>query len=541
MSASARFRFVHDFAFTGLDAAGVANVLDRMLAVAEEKNDSRSYIAVKFRRYERRETLKLPPTEILPTLTDMEREARENNFDVETVAGRLYLKYEQFKYKKIPTEQMYAEVQIAFGSMEALGFDRFQDYKPETMFYILIKFMQDLEDYEESFRFLTTAERVLAPTGKNYVLYTLFLNYLQSYWQRKKDYSKAIEYAQKVLRFNQHLPADATDPEAGWRARFWQGFSSLSIADMMLQQGKREEVERYADQGYAWSRVETAGSPRAAYIAEYEALQVYIPIKLEFGKLAEAGALLKRSKELKEMLGVRWDISIFKHIKFYENLARYEEMLGRPADALHYTKLARELQDSLDRRNDIRKFEQINQRLAAEKYTEQLRLVEAEKEFQEELRNAAFVLLALVLALSFAWFRRQRRLRQQKEQELEAAQKDLVDLTQRLREKSELLENLRVEISDRSVNGERSQYLEQLFTSMILTEEDWRRFRAVFEKVHPNFMKEQKALYPGLTPAELRYLVLEHLELSTHEMANMLGVSDNTIRQTRARLRRKTG
>ena len=82
--------------------------------------------------------------------------------------------------------------------------------------------------------------------------------------------------------------------------------------------------------------------------------------------------------------------------------------------------------------------------------------------------------------------------------------------------------------------------MEQLTHSTILTDDDWLRFRSIFEKAHPDFMAAQKLLCPGLTPAELRYLVLEKLQLSTHEMAQMLGVSDNTIRQTRARLRRKT-
>lgn len=539
MSPSARLRFVHDFSFRQMDTAAVENVLDRMLVVAQEENDSRSYIAVKFRRYEQRETLRPKVEEMLANLADMEKEARKSDLEMETIAAHLYSTFEQFKSKKIPREQMYAELRISFGEMEALGFDRFRDYKPGTMFYILIKFMQDIEDYEESFRYLTAAERVVEPSKDNYRFYTLFLNYLQGYWEQKKDYAKAIEYAQKILHFYRHLPPGISDREVAWRSRFWQGFSSLSIAKTMLLQGRREEVERYADQGYAWSKVETANSPRAAYIGEYEALQMYIPIKLEFGKLAEAGVLLKRSQEIKDYLGVGWDISIFKHIKFYENFALYEEILGHSAAALRYTKLARNLQDSLDRRNDVRKFEQINQRLAADKYTEQLRLVESEKEFQKLLRNAAFLLLALMVLLTYVWLQRQRRLRRQKEAELEASKKELVSITTGFREKSDLLETLRLELEQLSANGERSQALAQLTQLVILTEENWVQFRTLFEQVYPGFIAAQKASYPHLTPAELRMLLLEKLDLNATEMANMLGVSTNTIYKTGQRLRKK--
>jgi hypothetical protein len=214
-------------------------------------------------------------------------------------------------------------------------------------------------------------------------------------------------------------------------------------------------------------------------------------------------------------------------------------MRGHAAEALRYTKLAEALQDSFEQRNQTRKFEFIQQRLDAEKYAAKLQLVESERELQKLLRNAAFIIVALMLLLMYAWFHRQQYLRRQKEAELEAAQNDLASMTNSFLEKAELVENLRLEMSEISAGGVHSQYLEQLTGSTILMEGDWQRFRSVFEKVYPEFIAEQKALYPGLTPGELRYLVLEKLQLSTHEMARMLGVSDNTVRQKRARLRRK--
>ncbi len=542
LSAAGRYRFVHDFSFSNLDSAATATILHRMLVIARAENDPRCALAVHYRRYTERQRLYRTESAmvegILPALSAMETEAKKHGLAVEEVAGHIYFTYEQFNHKKLPHEQMYAEAQGTFAKMETVGFGKFQDYKSELIFYFLIKFMLDLEDHEEAFRYLQVAEQVIQPSGENYRFYTLFLNYLQDYWQRKRDYAKAIEYARRVLYFNQHLPPN-DDPEAAWRSRFWQGFSSLSIAEMLLEQGDTAEVERYADQGYAWSKVEKPDSPREAFIAEYEALQVYIPIKLLLGQLDEAGALLQRALDLKKKLRSGWDIDMFKHIKFYENFARYEELRGHAADALRYTQLARNLQDSLDRRNDARKFEQIKQRLAIGKYTEQLRLVESEKETQERLRNAAFVLLALVLLLTYAWFHHQQRLRRQKEAELKAAKTDLVAMTHGFREKSDLLEHLRLDLEKLSVRDERSHHLEQLSRLVILTDEHWAQFRTLFEKVHPGFLAEQKALNPQLTPAELRILVLEKLGLSAAEMANMLGVSANTIYKTGQRLRKK--
>ena len=167
--------------------------------------------------------------------------------------------------------------------------------------------------------------------------------------------------------------------------------------------------------------------------------------------------------------------------------------------------------------------------------------MESEKQLQQWLRNAALVILLLVALLAFGNYQRLQAKSRQALAELETARSNLETFTQGFREKSDLVDHLRIEIEKLSRSGERSDYLEKLTQSTILTEEDWLEFKLLFEKVHPHFIAGQKNIYPDLTPAETRLLVLEQLNLSTHEMANMLGVSKNTINQTRSRLRRKTG
>jgi hypothetical protein len=541
MSDAERYRFVHDFSFAKMDSATAHAVLNRMQDIAQQKKDCRTVLAVKYRVY----TVPLNPQGtsrgwniMFDALKEMEWRAKECGFEVEEIAGRFYAVYENFNYERIPHERLYAEIHKTIEQMERMGVERFSDYQPEAILYRSIQYMWNLEDYEEAYRYLSLAERVIQPTPENRIFFTLVLNHLQSYWQeQKKDYPKAIEYAQKIRQY--YLRFQDKDPKQAWKSRFWQGFPLLSIAEMRLAQGDTTGVEASADAGYALTKRAEDNTDIFAYLAEYEALQVYVPIKLTFGKLDEAGRLLQHAANIKERMGVRWEVDVFKHIKFYKNYARYHDLSGNHAEALRYTQDASVLQDSLNKRNDIRKYERIKQRLEIEKYASKLQLIESEKELQKLLRNAAFVILFLVSLLMYAWFHRQQYLRRQKEAELEAARNDLASMTNSFLEKAELVENLRLEMSKISAGGAHSQYLEQLTGSTILMEGDWQRFRSVFEKVYPEFIAEQKALYPGLTPGELRYLVLEKLQLSTREMARMLGVSDNTVRQKRARLRRK--
>jgi len=145
----------------------------------------------------------------------------------------------------ISHEKFYVAIQKTMAKMEAMGFERFEDYQPHFMMYLCINFMWDLGDYEKAYRYLSFAERFLQPTRKNYRCFTIMLNQLQTYWHQKQDYPRAIEYAQKIQRLYQNLPFD--DPETAWRSRFWQGFSSLSIAEMLLEQGDTAKVEHYAE------------------------------------------------------------------------------------------------------------------------------------------------------------------------------------------------------------------------------------------------------------------------------------------------------
>ena len=255
-------------------------------------------------------------------------------------------------------------------------------------------------------------------------------------------------------------------------------------------------------------------------------------------QMKELEPLLHRLDEIYEAIGSDYE-NYFNNIEYFDCRARFHEIKEEFAESIRYTNIAKPLKDSLDRRNDARHLEKLKQRLEAEKYAKKIHLMEQEREYQKWLRNASFAILALVLVFAFFYFRRLHRHRQEQLAELNAAKKDLTEMAQSFREKSAMAENLRLEMEKIAQVDQRSEYLEVLINSTILTDDDWLRFRQVFEKVYPGFIGDMKTQYPALTPAELRYLTLEKLHLSTNEMANILGVTDSAVRKTRSRLRKK--
>ncbi|WP_422107540.1 tetratricopeptide repeat protein [Winogradskyella sp.] len=127
-------------------------------------------------------------------------------------------------------------------------------------------------------------------------------------------------------------------------------------------------------------------------------------------------------------------------------------------------------------------------------------------------------------------------------EQIAANEKDLTNYTQQLLAKSQEQEALTKEMETlRSDMGTQITIpiLQELANSKILTSEDWRNFKHKFNLVYPDFFKNitENGFQP--TTSEERLLSLEKLELDSKEIANMLGISFESVMQSRYRLRKK--
>jgi DNA-binding CsgD family transcriptional regulator len=188
-----------------------------------------------------------------------------------------------------------------------------------------------------------------------------------------------------------------------------------------------------------------------------------------------------------------------------------------------------------------------------------------EKQRQLFLRNVIIVFVVLLMCISLLLYNRSQiknKIRQQQlivqkqlaENELQTATQQLNAFTQSIREKNEFIEkasreiervNAELNLAKNERNGLSSpaeadnHTLGLLKQSVLLTDEDWKNFTLLFEKVHDGFFDRLKQKLPGLSPAETRYAALIKLQLSNKEMAGMLGVGTEAIRQIRSRLKKK--
>lgn len=232
----------------------------------------------------------------------------------------------------------------------------------------------------------------------------------------------------------------------------------------------------------------------------------------------------------------------------YRKLGETYEHFHEADSALKYQKKYAEFEKQILIANQSEKLIEEQAKLGNE--VKLLRIENLEKE-KTIVRNKMLMIISgiliIVLIASLLIYRRISTIRINKKRlefELENSNRILqikkkelknyiVDLTQ----KNQLISQLQNELNNE--NSQQESQVAQLLNQKILTDEDWEKFKSKFQTIYPNFLPKIKLLKSVITEAEIRFLVLLRLKLSAKEMANTLGISPQSVRVTKMRLKKK--
>ncbi len=172
------------------------------------------------------------------------------------------------------------------------------------------------------------------------------------------------------------------------------------------------------------------------------------------------------------------------------------------------------------------------------------------------------VLLIVILLLFRRWGirmtkRKEQHQREEREKELiqlrnaklrdevEHKSKELANSTMSIIKKNEFLMELK-DIVEKQKNDLGSRYPEKYFNYLnkkidenISNQDDWQIFETNFERAHDQFFSKIKTQYPQLTQNDLRLCAYLHMNLSSKEIAPLLGISFRGVENHRYRLRKK--
>jgi len=124
---------------------------------------------------------------------------------------------------------------------------------------------------------------------------------------------------------------------------------------------------------------------------------------------------------------------------------------------------------------------------------------------------------------------------------LETKNKELAASTLQLVEKDEFLKKLKTELKGENGNVKVSEINRVLKSISVGNANNWEEFKLRFTDVNKNFYEKLNSAYPNLSQTDQKICALIKLNLSSKDMARLLGISTKSVHTTRHRLRKKMG
>lgn len=131
-------------------------------------------------------------------------------------------------------------------------------------------------------------------------------------------------------------------------------------------------------------------------------------------------------------------------------------------------------------------------------------------------------------------------------QELETRSRELTANALHIIQKNEFLESLKSELKEvkKSKDEVLNKKVKKIIKSIDLNfnlDDDWQEFETIFQQVHEEFFLELRKEFPNLSAAEVRLCAMLRLNLNSKDIATIMGISQDSLRISRYRLRKKLG
>ena len=416
-------------------------------------------------------------------------------------------------------------------------YDKINLAAPFGNYVILGEMLWRVRKYEKSIKYSEKAINVLNTSNSEFKdSYTMTCNNtIALAYHRMGQYDSAFVYYRKALEVENkinNLP--------------WKGIISGNMAQIYFAQ------ENYTAALPLFNLDYNISKEKEIYDNAANSLQWAAKTNLALGDRVIA------LKQVREAFGLlqKWPSPNYLQ-NAYNTASEIFKSMGNNDSAYYYAGKYTKLHDSLERTIYQSSISISKLRLNEEKNRYGIGKLQREKEEMVQQRNfiiAGILFLAVIALLLINRQRikvkyqqeltRQENLRIQQEnlriqQEMESATVQLKMFTENIIEKTNLVEKLEQQLNIKTMSKEEQQLISQLSQQTILTEEDWDKFKFLFEKIFPLFFQRLKNAATDITIAEQRMAALTRLQLIIRQMASMLGISVDSVHKTRQRLRKR--
>ncbi|TMI81490.1 MAG: tetratricopeptide repeat protein [Bacteroidetes bacterium] len=403
-------------------------------------------------------------------------------------------------------------------------------------YQFLAELLYRVREYSECVKYAKKAAAAWRSSPKEYKPFTVScINTVALGYHRQKKYDSAFIFYNEALQLAKEI-----------KDTVWTGIVSGNMGQIFYAQGKYDTAYTLLKMDYKASKA------KGFYDNAANSLQWAARTDLAMDHKQAALAEVREAFQLLKT----WPDPSYLRNTYYTATQVFRE-IGAYDSAFYYNNLYSLLNDSLEKVVATSSLAISKARLNDEASRYNIQNLNKEKRSQLLLRN---IIIASIVVLSFfvvLIVNRQRlkeklktekaeqeklRMEQQKltvEQEVASAKVQLKMFTENLVEKTSLIEKLESQVQGKQASSEQHAIISELSRQTILTEEDWQKFKSLFEKIYPGFFINLQEKVSDITVAELRMAALTRLHLSTSQIGSILGISANSVYKTRQRLRQR--
>ena len=393
----------------------------------------------------------------------------------------------------------------------------------------LAEILYRVREYNSSIKYARKAADAWKSSGVGNETYVVScLNTVALGYHRQDKFDSALSYYNQALELAKKVHSSV-----------WTGIVTGNMAQIYYAQKKYDSAYPIFLNDYRTSK------DSGYYDNAANSLQWAARTNLAIG---DKPAALKQIREAFDLLRL-WSDDGYLRNTYYTATQIFRDM-GNYDSAFYYNNLYASLNDSLERVVSRSTTDIAKAKLNDEASRYNIQTLNREKKAQLFLRNitiAGIILLfSIILLITNRKILKTRmkmeKIQQEKllmEREAASARDQLKMFTENVIEKTNLIEKLEIEVKGKEVTSEQHSIISQLSQQTILTEQDWYKFKSLFDKIYPGFFTNLKDKFPDITLAEQRMAALTRLHLTTRQIASMLGISIDSVHKSRQRLRQR--
>lgn len=393
------------------------------------------------------------------------------------------------------------------------------------------------KDYKESINYGTQclAFKDVKVNEWDPMVYIFQLDIIGASYLALKDYKKSIGY------YNQIIDTLTKKPISMGPQELWLGIAHGNIGRCLFYMGETDEalplINHHLSVALKYQQANNVA------IAENARGQIFLRQK-KFG-LAE--------KSFKAALTA----AIESHrtndqVKAAEGLVASFVNLGKKDSVLYYTQQHSSYLLQEAAQVNAGKFSAMNSKLAFDRNKRNLEDANVSIANLKQTRNIIIIFILVFIGLVWLLYSRQalkNKLAKQQivfeqlkaKAEIDQAKSSLQKFRSQMIEKDHLIANLRQSLQKIALenNLDDKQLGKKLLAYVLVTDDEWTKFKEDFNKVYPFFYPKLKTVLLNLTSAEERLASLIFLQLDNKEIAGMLGIGVDSVARSKRRLKLK--